>query len=42
MTISGPGLDDPQGDPSALDKGTISVTVTVGEWETGSTYEVAY
>ena len=42
MTISGPGLSDPQGDPSTLSKSALSVTVSVANWVDGDEYEISY
>lgn len=42
MTISGPGLTDPQGDPSTLSKSALSVTVSVANWVDGDEYEISY
>lgn len=42
MIISGPGLDDPQGNPEDLKKNTLSVTVTIADWEAGESQEVSY
>lgn len=43
MTITGEGLKDPQGDPSALaDKGTLSVSIVIADWTSGTEYNVEY
>lgn len=42
MTISGPGLTDPQGDPSDLSKKALTVSITVAGWGDGDEYELSY
>ncbi len=42
LTISGPGLTDPQGDPSELSKQALAVSITVAGWGDGDEYELSY
>lgn len=42
MTISGPGLTDPQGDPADLAKQALTVNITVAGWGDGDEYELSY
>ena len=42
ITISGPGLTDPQGNPHDLDKKALSVSIVVSGWNDGTEYELNY
>lgn len=43
VSITGEGLDDPQGDPAILrEKGTVKASITVAPWSAGTEYNLEY